>query len=85
MSKFPDTPPGIYGVYPLNILWSAWAAQIESSRVVFTGPDTLRHRVIECLNGDTASNLCRKVLFRWFKMGLHLWFGQPFMPRLSLI
>ena len=36
----------------------------------FTGPDTLRYRVIECLNGDTTSNLCRKVLFRWFKMGL---------------
>jgi hypothetical protein len=70
MSNSPDNPYGTYGVYPLNILWTAKAAQFESSSVVFTDPDTLIHRVIECLNGDTASNLCRKVLFRWFKMGL---------------
>ena len=70
MSKFPDIPPGTYGVYPLNILWTAWTAQFESSNVVFTDPDTLRYRAIECLNGDTTSNLCRKVLFRLFNMGL---------------
>ena len=70
MSNSPDNPYGAYGVYPLNFLWTAKAAQFESSSVVFTDPDTLIHRVILCLNGDTASNLCRKVLFRWFKMGL---------------
>ena len=78
MSKFPDIPPGTYGVYPLNILWTAWTAQFESSNVVFTDPDTLRYRAIECLNGDTTSNLCRKVLFRWFKMGLPSLFRSAF-------
>jgi hypothetical protein len=70
MSNSPDNPRGTYGVYPLNILWTAMAAQFEPSSVVFTDPDTLRYRVIECLNGDTTSNLCRKVLFSWFNMGL---------------
>jgi hypothetical protein len=78
MSKFPDIPFEIYRVYPLNTFWSSRAAQDQSSSVVFTDPVALKYRAIKCLNGDTASNLCRKVLFRWYKMGLPSLFRSAF-------
>ena len=54
MSNSPDNPPETYGVYLLNILWTA-RQQFESSCVVFTGPDTRRYPAIECFNGDTTN------------------------------
>lgn len=78
MSNFPDTPPGTYRVYPLNTFWSSRAAQAQSSSVVFTDPVALKYRAIKCLNSDIASNLCSKVLFRWFKMGLPSLFRSAF-------